>query len=274
MPRHWKGHLLHILLLAVVFLCYRQRSIFQDKMLLASGAMAQVAMPFVQSENERCLRQIESGTRYAENAGVIMRLINDEKTFPGGFPAIETLKSGLIRLADTLRYRSGADTLTARHIETALLQPEVFLPENTASGVQQVSALAHLYSLRMMMAANTALQHLRWTTEPVNVYPPAQYLPVIQSFEPVPKAGQPFNADIFASAFIPFEKDVTIRINGRQYPVRNGIAHFEHTFSKPGRYIQSVEMLAPPPQVPRYKVDSLQTERRSFQKDFEVWVWQ
>lgn len=280
--RHWKGHLLHGLVLAGGFFYFCLQVIYQKEMIKAAGASASATLSFIEEENEYLLSRIYPlHPRYFEKKNNISRRINWNKALLDSISlnliSTTSLKPAFLLLADSLRIWSDFDTATVQKIESALQHPDMILlelawshilPKNDGTSTD----LANLLKLRMQLAANASLRYCHWMTEPVNTYPEPLVRPVVWSYAPPPRVGRPFHVEAFATALIPLEKGMTIRINGREYPVVKGAARYKNIFPKPGRYTFKVEIEAPPHSVPLYKIDSITIEKRLFEKEFEVWV--
>ena len=133
--------------------------------------------------------------------------------------------------------------------------------------------MAGLIYLRVLLASNAVLRYLDWLKEPVSTYPSPHIKPVVVPNGAPPGLGQVYTANIYTIPYLPFENNMTLKVNGREYPVEKGIAHFKRVFPKPGRYILNVEIMSPPPLAPRYKADSNQTEQMRYVRAFAVQIW-
>lgn len=283
----WHGHLLHLTVLACVFLYGWKQLVCQNQIADLLTASCEPALNFVKNEKVAAAFQgIYTFEIYDEKAQTTIRMAAKGKTLLDSLLARQStagpLEDYILQLADSLRQACHLDSTACQHIAACLSQPDMaLLISNLQTAVKEnyrypdkvADALASHIHLRVLLASNAVLRYLDWLTEPVTTYPSPRIKPVVVPDSPPPCSGQVYTAHIYPILYLPFEKNMTLKVNGREYPVEKGIAHYKRVFSKPGRYFLNVEIMTPPPLVPRYKAGRIQTEQRRYDRTFTVQIW-
>lgn len=184
-----------------------------------------------------------------KSQALIRRLHTGEQ--PGSINWNEALLGDYYRLGDTLAALYGADTARQVWIERCLFSGYRDWPQPrlaamlAASDTADAARLCRHLHLNAELALYFILEGLRKQMPDGELWFDAM-LPVI-AFESCPRAGVPFEADIFMLAYSTKSDNVTIKVNGRPVPMAAGLARYKRTWNTPGikSYLVDIEVRNP-----------------------------
>jgi len=89
------------------------------------------------------------------------------------------------------------------------------------------------------------------------------WYPIVSAEKSAVLPGQTYNAEIFLSQYSKYNQNTTIKVNGKPYPIKDGLVHFSQRYTKPGEKKYKVEIEIKNP---------LTKEVISFNKEFALLV--
>lgn len=200
-----------------------------------------------------------------KSQALIRRLHTGEQ--PGTINWNEALLDDYYRLGDTLAALYGADSARQAWIERCLFSGCRDWPQPRLAAMLAASDTADAARLCRHLHLNAELA-LFFTLEGLRKQMPNLELrfdalmPGI-SFESCPRAGVPFEADIFVCAYSTHSDNVTIKVDGRPVPMAAGLARYKRTWNTPGIKSFSVDIEARNP---------LTGEIKTWSKEFKTEV--
>lgn len=167
---------------------------------------------------------------------VRVRLHAGEK--PGAINWNAGLLDDYYRLGDSLAMLYGADSGRQAWLERCLFSDYRDWPQTRLATLLTVSDTADAKRLCRHLRLNAELA-LVFTLERLLKQMPVweqrfeALLPAISS-ESCPRAGVPFEADIFLMAYSTRSENIKVKVNGRSVPVEAGLARYKRIYNSPG----------------------------------------
>lgn len=199
--------------------------------------------------NSNGIRPVLKHRRSAKNISELAEslALNLESAAHRSYPGVERdtlmrLATAVQALGDTILQNTRRDTGMANWVEAVLHGMDVLLQEwpDTCSDVERARFCRYL-QLRVAVLEFGALTYFKEKIDALE--PEWAVVPQLSlSMTSCPVVGDLFDADIFASLYKKHDLIHTATINGKEYPVENGLVHFRKRFSRPGRHILDVRL--------------------------------
>lgn len=210
---------------------------------------------------------------YCKNIESILNVIWTEN-FKKPFPLKRSLsKEELQRirlkssaLYDSIMVYTDKDKRLSAEISTVLGQDSITTIWAVGSNLSTSQTLAYLNGLILnaKAAARSALNYLDSALEPPTDCSP--WIPIAVSSKNVLLPGETFHADIYLgrySASKMVRQNVTVKVNGKTFPIIDGLAHFAQRYNNPGEQTYKVDIEV---------VNPLTKQVTSLKKDFSLLV--
>ena len=159
---------------------------------------------------------------------------------------LESLKVFTKKLCDSLELYSDHDrdvTLNLKHF-LAQDSSSAFWKVAKSSKAQQTGVLMQDLLARTDFAYKSVLNYLlKNTRTPIGGF--TKWLPVVSAEKSSILKGQTYTAEIFLSEYTESkmaERNTTIKVNGKQIPIKNGLVHFAQRYTTPGEKKYKVEI--------------------------------
>ena len=158
---------------------------------------------------------------------------------------LDTIATTLHRIGDSLLLFSDRDSVVAADLQalifqpaTALQSPKMVLYFNIARS-SQVDLYWNDLSWKLELALSSTLRYLDDTLHQNKIKFDSLYL--LMSSGQYARAGRPFSAYVGFQKYPSKAGQLECFINGREYPVRQGLVEFDTVYSSPGYYQQQVD---------------------------------
>lgn len=284
---HWLWHLFYLSVAAGVFV-WGEEQLGQTGLVKTElGAVQEWSLPAVKRsrkvvsyqiaengranlclQNERCLAAASQARLWVDSIGkkslaAHQRLQAGEQ--PGSINWHTALLDDYYRLGDSLAALYGADPARQAWLERCLFSGYRDWPQSrlaamlAASDTADAARLCRHLCLNAELALFFTLEELRKQIATWNLQFDA-WLPAI-SAESCPRAGVPFEADIFLLSYSTKSDNITIKVNGQPMPLEAGLARYKRTWHTPGVKSLPVHIEVRNP---------LTGEIRTYSKEFEV----
>ena len=270
---HWSWHLLYIVVMTSL-IGWGEEQLGQAGLVKAElGAVQEWSLPALERSRQVVRNQIAENSKASpclqnesisaaagkaaarvdaigkKSQALIRRLHAGEQ--PGSINWNEALLGDYYRLGDTLAALYGADSARQAWIERCLFSGYRDWPQPrlaamlAASDTSDAARLCRHLHLNAELALFFTLEGLRRQMPDGNLQFDA-LMPGI-SAESCPRAGVPFEADIFMLAYSTKSDNVTIKVNGRPVPMEAGLARYKRTWNTPGikSYLVDIEVRNP-----------------------------
>lgn len=257
---HWSWHLLYVA--AVTGLIIWGESQLNQTALVKTelGEVQALSLPYV-DRNTRAIRNIITENKKAypstqserlhaaalkaiglvdsigkKSQALRERIHAGEK--PGSINWNAALLDDYYRLGDSLALLYGADSVRQIWLERCLFSGYRDWPQSRLASMLAASDTADAGRLCQNLHLNAELA-LAFTLERLRKQMPVwdlrfdALLPAI-SAKSCPRAGVPFEADIYLMAYSTQADNVTVKVNGKTIPMEAGLARYKRTYNSPG----------------------------------------
>ena len=167
---------------------------------------------------------------------------------------------------DSLMIYANGDKRLSAEIASVLGQDSMNAIWTVGSNLKASQTFAYLNGLILnaKAASRSTLNYLLSALEPPIDCSP--WIPVAVSSKSVLLPGETFHADIYLGRYSTSKmvnQNVSVKVNGKQVPIKDGLAHFAQRYKDPGEqtYKVDIEVLNP-----------LTKQVTSIKKDFSLWV--
>lgn len=171
----------------------------------------------------------------------------DDPNRPASIEELRILKIAAQNLCDSLIGYTDYDQIAADNIRY-LLAPDLNLIfwniAKTAKPYQSAVLLKDLM-LKANLACITTLNHIASKTSPGIIE--NWFRPNVSAEKSAILPGQTYKAVIFLSQYSQFTRNTTIKVNGKPYPIKDGIVYFSQRYTTPGekKYRVDIEIKNP-----------------------------
>ncbi len=194
------------------------------------------------------IRPILKHRRSAENISELAQSLARqlESAAQRSYPKVEydtlmRLTAAVQALGDTILQNTRPDTGMANWVKAVLHGADVLLQAwpDTCSDAERAQFCRYL-QLRVAVLESGALTYFKEQIDALE--PEWAVVPQLSlRISSCPVVGDLFDADVFASLYKKHDLVHTATINGKEYPVENGLVRFRKRFSAPGRHILDVK---------------------------------
>ena len=284
---HWIGHATYLALLAGLVFRGETRLSALNALKDELGEAQGLALPEVSMSNAGTLNKIKASClaypmprhleineaarhaftlvdNFGRKAGEIRQRMR-AGTPPQAIDWSGDLVNHFYRLADSLSIFYGGDSTRRAWFEECLFAGRrTFLSDQlpvilAGADTAEASRFCRNLQLRAELALAPVLKGLQKQMRSGSIVLD-RVLPVLSySGAPCPRAGEPFEADISIAGYWQRSQNVSLKINGKPFPLEAGVAHYSAVFKQPGNHRIPVEISAYNP---------LTGEIRSYRKDF------
>jgi hypothetical protein len=223
------------------------------------------------SASSNPIRPILKHRRSAENISELAKSLAQqlESAAQRSYPNVEyetlvRLTAAVQALGDTIRQNTRPDTGMANWVKAVLRGADVLLQTwpDTCSDAERAQFCRYL-QLRVAVLESGALTYFKEQIDALE--PEWAVVPQLSlRISSCPVVGDLFDADIFASLYKKHDLVHTATINGKEYPVENGLVRFRKRFSASGRHILDVKFTL--------QSEEEGAEPKYYSRDFEVQV--
>ncbi|MBP6811067.1 MAG: hypothetical protein KA138_06090, partial [Saprospiraceae bacterium] len=161
---------------------------------------------------------------------------------PASEKELEYLKLAAHDLCDSLMLYGEYDEVVTNSIKY-LLAPDSnteFWEMAKSANVYQSGVLLKDLMLRADLACVATLHYLLSKTSPGIIC--TDWLPIVSAKKSAILPGQTYNAEIFLSEYSRYDRNTTIKVNGKPYPIKDGLVHFSQRYATPGEKKYKVEI--------------------------------
>jgi hypothetical protein len=266
---HWAVHLGYLTVVGAIWLF---AAIFQKRagqMESDIGQVQQLALPVVRHFNEIRYKDIEKyGYVYTagENISIVQKcsrgmafvaafrqrcdgLISQLQTgtCPDQIDWRAELFTDYFRTCDSLAVLCGADSIQRTWPDSCIYFSSLDFSKEQLAGLlvsydtANAARICRNLSLRTEIALNATLEILR---SKMHIWEDRQFdaiIPMI-SAKNCPRAGVPFEADIYLVSYARSNQNCSVRVDGVPVPVVNGLARYERILDRSGSYPYRVEI--------------------------------
>lgn len=249
----WKTHLFYWALLAVGYVYFQQQLSEQLRFQRALGACLNAAANAITRENERYLVEVERsadtyrhdiGEDFRNRARQVSRLVAEfqQATSPekNNLPAFSQLRDSILPYVPEIE-EIQQDLFHFVENDPFLLPPAVVRQLLKKAAPVDTAQLIAAQQLRAALVGRSLLRYYYVATMPDADIIYSRFLPMMSVRQIYPRAGKPFEADIFLSGYSPQQYNTNVTINGEPYPLADGLVKYRTTFSKPGNYLVTTQ---------------------------------